>query len=334
MQIEEQSRGDAWMDAVVASVEWPVPDVLVIRLRRSDGMPLPAFEPGAHVAVECGEQGVRHYSLCGALDDAHSYTLGIKVAADGRGGSRWIAEQAREGGPLRISTPRNHFPMEEGAPAYLFLSGGIGITPMLPMLRRLQQLGIRARLVHLCRTPAEHAFAAWLHELGAFHDIHLHCDSEAGGLYDLEAELQRAPADASVYCCGPGRMMSAVQSHGERLGHGNRYHFEFFAPPVASALPSSATEGSNDAEFVVVQQSTGREVPVLESETMLAALRKAGVAVKSECEYGVCGWCATGVVEGTPRHLDSYLTEKEREANNVVLPCVSRCVGPRITLAL
>jgi vanillate O-demethylase ferredoxin subunit len=193
------------------------------------------------------------------------------------------------------------------------------------MLRSLRGKGKRARLVHLCRAPSEFSFRDTLEELGASHDVHVHFDSVAGGLYDVVRELKRTPRDAEVYCCGPAPLMRAVREFGEAEGLIQSYHFEFFSadPDVAERTGSV---------FKVVLNSTGREVPVEEGETILAALRNAGISVESECEEGVCGTCAVRVVAGTPDHRDQFLTDAERQENGIILVCVSRAKSKRLVL--
>lgn len=318
----------AWFDVNVRSVIHETHDVFLLELAPDAGE-LPGFEAGAHIAVECGEGRVRHYSLCGTPGRAGSYWIGVKREAAGRGGSQWLCERAQAGARLRISSPRNNFPLQTGKPGYLFLSGGIGVTPIIAMLKSLRALGTRARLVHMCRTPEDVAFCRELDELSQAHDVHLHVDALANGFYDLAAELEHSAPDTEVYCCGPAAMMEAVRAFAVGSNRAAHFHFEFFA---ASVQPVADEAG--EREFVVVQHSTGREIPVREDQTMLAALREAGVTVQSECEYGVCGWCATRVLAGEPRHLDSYLTQAERDANDVVLPCVSRCAGGKLVLDL
>lgn len=311
------------LDVVVRDVVKASADTLLIRVEAANGEPLPAYRPGAHVAVHCADAGVRHYSLTGP--DAQQYLLGVKLAADTRGGSRWLFDNARPGRSLRISSPRDHFPLVEAQAPYLFLSGGIGATPIVAMLYALRGRGVRARWVHMCRTRDDLAFGEWMADLGGFHDVHLHVDAAANGPYDLAAEMRGAPAESLVYCCGPAGMMQAVRDLGAELGRSDRCHFEFFSAP--------AQDAAHDAgEFTVVQSSTGRRIPVPKTKTMLLALREAGIEVKSECEYGVCGWCAVGVLDGTPQHFDSYLTDAEKDANQLVLPCVSRCASATLTL--
>lgn len=320
------ARGDDWIEVVVHDAVRQTSDVVALEIGRAGGGELPRWTPGAHVAVRCGPELVRHYSLCGPAEHLDRYRLGIKLETEGRGGSRWLAEHARPGATLSISPPRDEFPLRLGRPGYCFISGGIGMTPILAMLRRLQREGVRARWVHLSRSPADLAFADSVAELARFHDVHVHHDSSVGGLYDLKSELERTAPEVEVYCCGPAPMMEAVRDFARSRGREDRFHFEFFAAPAAAAGDAEAPS------FTVVQHSTGREIPVGESDTMLAALRKAGIAMASECEYGVCGHCATGVISGVPEHHDSYLTEAERASNKIVMPCVSRCKGERIEL--
>lgn len=323
--IEAEAQVGDWLQATVCEAVKLTPDTLLLRLRSATGDPLPPHEPGAHVALKCGEGVTRHYSLTGARQHAGLYELGIKRAENSEGGSRWVFEHVVVGSQLLISRPRNHFPLVEGAGRFLFLSGGIGTTPIISMLYELQARGVRARLVHLCRSREDLGFESWLSELAGFHDVHLHFDADAG-LFDLQAELGRAHAQTHVYCCGPTGMMDAVRQYGEAAGRAERFHFEYFAAPQVQR------DEAQDGEFTVVQGSTGRRIAVPKTKTMLAALRDAGLTMKSECEYGVCGWCAVGVTDGVPAHFDSYLTAAEKEANKLVLPCVSRCTSASITL--
>lgn len=322
---EVETEAGNWLQATVCEAVKLTPDTLLLRLRSATGEPLPPYEPGAHVALACGEGVIRHYSLTGARLHPGLYELGIKRAENSQGGSRWVFDHAAVGSRLLISRPRNHFPLLAEAGQFVFLSGGIGATPIISMLYELQARGIRARLVHMCRSREDLGFQSWLSELANFHDVHLHFDADAG-LFDLEAELGRSHGDAHVYCCGPTGMMDAVRRHGEAAGRADHFHFEYFAAPQVQR------DEAQDGEFTVVQGSTGRRIAVPKTKTMLAALREAGIALKSECEYGVCGWCAVGVKDGVPAHFDSYLTAAEKEANKLVLPCVSRCTSASITL--
>ena len=327
MSTDAANAREVWLDVVVRRVSPSSADVLVVELERPCGNRLPLFAPGAHVALWCGGDLVRHYSLCGPLRSTQFYRLGIKLERDSRGGTAWIREHATPGARLRISAPRNLFPLVTGKADYLFISGGIGVTPILPMLHALRDARQRGRLVHMCRSPCDLAFAEELAELGTFHDVHLHIDSVAGGYCDLARELARTTEQTEVYCCGPAPVMNAVRAYADGRGLSERYHFEFF---------DAAADAQDDllSEFVVVLSTTGCEIQVRAGESILSALRGAGMAIESECEEGVCGTCAVRVLAGTPDHRDCFLTSAERAANNVILTCVSRSRSARLTLEL
>ena len=317
---------NAWLEVVVRRVAPAGGDVLVIDLEHPAGSALPSFTAGAHVALRCGPDVVRHYSLCGPATAPAVYRLGVKIEPESRGGSAWVRDNVAPGARVVISYPRNNFPLVAGKPDYLFISGGIGITPILPMLESLRAARQRARLVHLCRSPAELAFEDVLCDVASFHDVHLHFDSVAGAFFDVERELDRSSAQTEVYCCGPTPLMDVVHAHATRHARVDRYHFEFFN---ASPEPDRAR-----SQFVVVLASTGREIPVGADQSILSALRDAGLSLESECEEGVCGTCAVRVLAGTPDHRDHYLTDVERAANDVILPCISRSQSPSLTLDL
>ena len=318
-------QGESWLQATVCEAMRLTSDTLHLRLVSATNEPLPSHAPGAHVALKCGPDLIRHYSLTGPCEHEGLYDLGIKLSAASQGGSRWIFDEVSVGSQLTISAPRNNFPLIETAGSYLFLSGGIGITPIIPMLYRLRALRVRAQLIHMCRAREELAFEHWLSELSGFHNMRLHYDADSGQL-DLQTVLDHRDADTQIYCCGPAGMIEDVRLYCVSEGREARFHFEYFTP---SENPVGDT---GDCEFTVIQKSTGRKIPVPKTKTMLAALREAGIKMKSECEYGVCGWCAVRVLEGRPAHFDSYLTAGEKEANELVLPCVSRCKGQSLTL--
>ncbi len=315
------------IDVVVAAIRDDGGGVRIFDLRASDGTALPPFAPGDHVAVQCGADLVRHYSLCGPGDDRHLYRIAVKREVESRGCSRRMHEQVAPGDRLSISAPRGNFPLAPGRPAYLFISGGIGLTPILAMLDDLRRRGKRARLIHQCRSPADLAFAAELRRLGEHHDIEIHIDSLAGGFRSLNADLDRLDSETEVYCCGPAPMMAVVHAHGERTGRIGRYHFESFAADPAMLV-------ADNRPFVAVIASTGEEIAVGADETLLEALRRAGYEVESECEEGLCATCATGVVAGVPDHRDSVLTDAQRAENKFMMVCVSRAKTDRIVLAL
>jgi ferredoxin-NADP reductase len=319
------NEAELWLDVIVRSVRNDAAGVLILELERPCGTSLPPFEPGAHVAIKCGPDLVRHYSLCGSTTNSTFYRLGIKIEPRSRGGTKWIQENVRPRGILSISSPRNNFPLVHDKSSYLFISAGIGITPILPMLDTLRYQKKRARLVHLCRTPGELSFSESLRDLAVFHDVHVHFDSVTGGLYDIVSELRRTATDTAVYCCGPMPLMNVVRDYSQRYGRAENFYFEFFQGETETA-------GADATPFVIVLNSTGQEIPVRSNETILLALRSAGIPIESECEEGVCGTCALRVVSGVPDHRDSYLTAAERSDSRTVLSCVSRSRSARLVV--
>jgi ferredoxin-NADP reductase len=316
-----------WLEVVVTGARRAGTDVLILDLERSSGGALPEYTPGSHIALRCGPGLVRHYSLCGPLRSPRFYRVGIKLERKSRGGTAWIRDRAKLGATLSISAPRNNFKLVQWASDYLFIAGGIGITPILPMLEQLRGKGRKARLVYMCRSSGESAFTDELANLAGFHDVHLHYDSVEGRFFDLRGELRSAGGETEVYCCGPAPLMAVVREEMAAAGHEERCRFEYFTS-------GDEAKSADRPAFVVVLASCGREIHVGREETMLAALRNAGVEVDSECEEGICGTCSVEVIEGTPEHRDHFLTAAEQAANGIVLSCVSRSRSARLVLDL
>ena len=250
------------LEVVVRRVAPAGGGVLVIDLEHTTGLALPPFTPDAHVALRCVPHVVRHYSLRGPVAAPAMYRLGVKIEPESRGGSAWVRNNVAPGARVMISHPRNNFPLVAGRSDYLFVSGGIGITRILPMLEAVRISGQRACLVHLCRSPAELAFENVLRDVASFHDVHLHFDSVAGSFFDVEGELDRLSAQTEVYCCGPTPLMDVVHAHAMRYARVDQYHFEFSTPrrsPIARARHSwscSRRQGTRSAWV-----STNRSCP-------------------------------------------------------------------------
>ncbi|MFE9018391.1 PDR/VanB family oxidoreductase [Streptomyces sp. NPDC007808] len=276
----------------------------VVRLRL-EGHDLPRWEPGAHLDLVLPSGLVRQYSLCGDPADTSSYTVAARLVPDGRGGSREVHEQVREGMELEVRGPRNRFPLVEAA-SYVFVVGGIGITPVLPMLRALPQ-GVAWRLLYCGRDRASMPFLEEIEKLGADRVLVVE------GLPDLDAFLADVPEHAAVYCCGPEGLMGAVA---ERVP---RVHLERFSP-----------RASGGGAFEVELRRSGRTLTVPEDSTVLAAVRAELPDTAYSCEQGFCGTCQQRVLEGEVDHRDELLTDAER--GDSMLICVSRARGDRLVL--
>ncbi|HVV12983.1 PDR/VanB family oxidoreductase [Amycolatopsis sp.] len=309
------------LDLLVARKEILAEGVVRLTLRDPSGAPLPAWEPGAHVDLVPRPDLVRQYSLCGDPADRSALTVAVLREQHGRGGSRYVHDELSEGDRLRIRGPRNHFALAE-ARRYLFIAGGIGITPIVPMLAAAEARGADWRLVYGGRTRASMAFREEL--CTAYGDRVSVWPQDEMGLLDLDGLLAEPRTDTAVYCCGPEPLLAAVE---ERCGAWppGALHVERFSPKE-----SAAPNGSFEVELA----QSGRVVKVPENMSILQAIEDAGVTVLSSCREGTCGTCETSVLEGVPEHRDSLLTDEERAANDTMMICVSRCAAGRLVLDL
>ncbi|MEV5984008.1 PDR/VanB family oxidoreductase [Streptomyces sp. NPDC052051] len=288
----------------------------VVRLRL-EGRQVPRWEPGAHLDLVLPSGLIRQYSLCGDTADTSSYTVATRLLADGRGGSREVHEELREGAEVEVRGPRNRFPLVE-APAYVFVAGGIGITPVLPMLRALPP-GTPWRLLYCGRGRASMPFLDEIEKWGG--DRVTVVATDEGERPDLDALFTQVPAGAAVYCCGPEGLMEAVEA---RVPEGATLHRERFAP--------HATAVGGDRPFEAELRRSGRTVTVPADSSLLAAVRAELPGTMYSCEQGFCGTCRQRVLAGEIDHRDELLTDAERGESMLI--CVSRAQGERIVLDL
>jgi len=294
-------------------VEPLTPDVVSLVLRGADG-PLAPWEPGAHVDVRLPNWLTRQYSLCGDPADRETYRVAVRHERLSRGGSEYVHRFLRPGRPLQVSVPRNNFPLLP-APEYLFLAGGIGITPLLPMLRAAVDARIPASLVYAGRSAA---FMPFLDEVRSWGGDRVHVVATGErGRPDLAAHAAALGSDALVYCCGPAPMLRAAGA----VFPAGRLHVERFRPEARRFGP--------DAPFEAVCARSGDTLRVPADESLLDVLRHAGHAVPSGCHEGVCGSCELTVLDGDPEHRDDIGAPAGR-----MYPCVSRALSPRLVLDL
>ncbi|GGL16711.1 PDR/VanB family oxidoreductase [Nocardia jinanensis] len=295
--------------------------VVTVTLADPDGGAVAEWAPGAHIDLVLGDI-TRQYSLCGDPTDRSSLRIAVLRESDGRGGSVFVHDKLEIGDLLEVGGPRNNFGLVE-APSYLFVAGGIGITPLLPMLRLLAEQGKPWRLLYGGRSRGSMAFAA---DLAAAYpeQVRLNPQDEYG-LLDLAAALDAAGADTAVYCCGPEPLLRAIETACRERDH-LALHVERFAPKEVSAAPAGA--------FEVELARSGAVVTVAESESVLDALQRGGAEVDFSCREGTCGTCEVAVLSGRPEHRDSVLTEDEQAANDAMMICVSRSRTPRLVLDL
>lgn len=304
---------------VVVQRRTPVADGIVeLILGTPGGSLLPPWTPGAHIDVVL-DTAVRQYSLCGDPADRLHYRIAVRREEDGRGGSRRIHDEIRTGDTVVIRGPRNHFALEP-SPAYVFIAGGIGITPLLPMLRQAEAQGSEWRLYYGGRRSATMAYCD---EVAAYGGRRVTVSTSAtAGRMDLDAALRHASPDSIVYCCGPATLLEA--SRVAAMERGMRCRTEHFAPKeIADAV---------DAPFTVRLESTGTSLTVPAERSLLDVLIDADADVFSSCEEGTCGTCEVPVLEGVPDHRDSVLTPEEQAAGDRMMACVSRALSATIVL--
>lgn len=307
----------------ITSVRAEALDVISLELRREDNAMLPRFKPGAHLEVVVhprspgGSALLRHYSLCNDSTEKDRYVFAVARQPDGRGGSEALHDQAHIGMGITVRGPRNNFALVEHASFYRFIAGGIGITPLLSMIRWCERNGKPWTLLYCARSRVRAAFYEVLKGYGS--NVSYHFDDECGGhLTDLDGELSHPVAGEHVYCCGPNPLMRAVEQRCETRDSGT-VHFEWFSAP---ALPIA--EKAKSGTFDVVLRKSGVRFSVPENKSILDVLEDNGIAVPFSCREGICRSCETPLCSGEVDHRDYALSRDEQDANRSIIICVSR----------
>lgn len=308
---------------VVAAKVAVADGVVTLELRDQGGRRLPSWAPGAHVDLTLPNGLTRQYSLCGDRFDPFRYWVGVLREPDGRGGSGYVHDRLHIGDLVGLGGPRNNFPLVP-APRYLFVTGGIGITPLLSMIAQADALGAHWRLLYGGRTRSSMAFLDELADYGDRvlllpHDESWLRGELAGALADTD------PADTRVYCCGPAPLLAAMRAPcaDRPAGHLRTETFVAAFESTARAEP-----------FHVTLSRSGRRLRVGADASVLDALRQAGVPVLSSCQQGVCGTCEVPVLAGVVDHRDSLLSDDERAEHTSMFVCVSRAAGDNLVLGL
>ncbi|MFE7572815.1 PDR/VanB family oxidoreductase [Streptomyces sp. NPDC057539] len=296
--------------------------VLALTLARPEGGPLPVWRPGAHIELLLRDGLVRHYSLCGDPADRSGWRIAVLLAPESRGGSAYVHDKLHAGVSVRVAGPRENFVFRPAARC-LFVAGGIGITPLLPMVAAAEAAGVEWRLLYGGRSLASMAF---LDELAVYGDAVRVVPQDRLGLPDLDEYLGTPHEQTMVYCCGPAPMLAAVEDRCRPWPAGTLQAERF----QAAELPSPVRESA----FDVVLSRSDLTLRVPAERSILEVAREAGAPVLSSCAEGICGTCETEVLEGEPDHRDSVLSPEERESGETMMICVSRARGPRLVLDL
>lgn len=315
---------ESTVTAEIVNITTEVDGIVSLYLRSVDGM-FPTWMPGAHIDLHLGSDLVRQYSLCGDRHDPANWRVAVLREPKSRGGSDFVHDNLSIGDYITCSAPRNNFNLVE-APEYLFIAGGIGITPLLPMIHECERRGAKWHLVYGGRSETSMAFT---NELETFGDKVTFWPEDKFGLIDLPSLLTNPKQQLAVYCCGPGVLLDAVEEYPVNWPKEDAatLHIERFRPQAG------ALDGPNSS-FEIVIDSNGQVLTVQEDKSIVETLESAGYHVPTSCREGTCGTCETVVLDGVPDHRDSYLTPGERDSNEVMMTCCSRACSKSLTLDL
>jgi ferredoxin-NADP reductase len=309
----------------LASKSVLTPGVVELELVTEDGSSLPEWGPGAHIDLVLPSGTVRQYSLCGDPETVSAYKVAVLLDEKSRGGSKEVHADLDAGSLLTIKGPRNHFPLGEHD-SYLFIAGGIGITPILAMARQVSAAGKRWHLVYGGRSLGTMAYLEEIEALeGGTIDI---VPFDTRGIPDIKGALETA-GDVHVYTCGPEPMLRAVEELTTSALGEEFLHLERFG-----ADPSAAIDTAGDEGFEVELAVSGKTLRVGPKERLIDVVRGVVPNVPFSCEEGFCGSCETGVLAGIPLHRDQILTPDERACNDTMMICVGRSKSPKLTLDL
>lgn len=311
------------LDVVITSRVEEGAGIAVLELSPIDGQTLPSFTAGGHIDVHIGDELIRQYSLCNDPANTALYRVGILNDPNSRGGSVKIHQEFTEGQTIKVSAPRNHFPLFEGAKRTILAGGGIGITPMIAMAYTLQNAGEAFELHYCTRAKGAGAFEAEL--VASFGDnvIFHYDDQDKAQLFSPQTDFSPVDESTHIYVCGPTGFMDWVINSAKEMGYPSpQVHFEYFSADVDITGDS----------FEVYCDKSELTINVGAEESIANALKKAGIRVDMSCEEGVCGTCITDVIEGEPDHRDLFLTDEEKEDNDQIALCCSRAKSKRLVI--
>jgi MOSC domain-containing protein YiiM/ferredoxin-NADP reductase len=292
----ETSKVTAFVFEAVDNIQDPVP-----------------VEPGSHVRLKLGGRLVRAYSV--VAGNSKRFELGISLSPESRGGSKYLHEQAQEGDVVTVSRITTSFPLATDADDHIIIAAGIGITAFLPAFKYLQgkQQPFHLHYAHTGEIP----FASQINALGPNATIY---DRAQGQRLDIPAIISRTQDRSHIYTCGPERLMNDVVVTAKK-----------YSVPDSSVHLEQFTVTASGDPFTVELKESKRTIEVGVTQSLLDALRAAGMDVDASCEAGNCGTCKVEVCAGRVEHKGTGLLEDEKGES--MLSCVSRGVG-RIVLDL
>lgn len=313
------------VDLVVTIREELADGVIGLLLEDPCGGELPDWNPGAHIDLLLTDSLVRQYSLCSSPTDRQRWRLGVSLDPNSRGGSQHIHHELHAGSTIRVRGPRNNFALQRAA-RYQFIAGGIGITPMLPMIEAAEADGAEWRLLYGGRRRSSMAFREELVKYGEKVTI---WPQDECGILGVTSVLGVPREDTLVYCCGPEGLLGAAERACSDWPIGALHVERFAAKPTDGVLASGALD-----RFEVVCQRSGISIEIGPEDSILEAVRAKGINTLASCMEGICGTCETKVLAGEPDHRDSVLSDHEKAENGCMMLCVSRSRSLRLVLDL
>jgi len=301
--------------AVVTKREHVAPDVVALTLADPEGGLLPSWTPGGHIDVQLPSGRRRQYSLCGPLGRRTDYRIAVRRIADGGGGSIEMHDAFDVGDLLVFEGPRNAFYLGAGERDVLFVIGGIGVTPILPMMHAAQQRGINWRAVY---AGSSRDYMPLLDEVAAVAPdrVTVWADDERGRFATAEDLLVGAGPTTAAYVCGPTAMLESVRS--ARDEHSNTpLHYERFSPPpVVDGIP-----------FEVELARSRRVLDVQANRSALDVILDEDPTTAYSCRQGFCGTCKVKVLGGQVDRRG-----RTAEDDGEMLVCVLRSTGGRVVI--
>ncbi|WP_067794638.1 PDR/VanB family oxidoreductase [Actinomadura formosensis] len=318
--------GDSRLKLILDRTEQVAESVLLLEFEAVGGGPLPPWEPGAHLELRLPSGLSRQYSLCGDPADTSSYTFCVLREEQGRGGSVEVHRDLKAGDEIEARLPRNHFPLVD-ADEYLFVAGGIGITPIKAMVEEVERRGASWRLVYGGRARASMAFVSELAALGGERTTVVPQDE--AGLLDVPGIVRALPEGALLYCCGPAGLLDAMTDACTAAGVADRLHLERFT--ASGAAPAA---GGEDTAFEVELAASGVTLTIAADESILEAAQSIRSDLGFSCQEGYCGSCETRVLAGRPDHRGTLMSPEEHDEEGTMLICVGRSHTPKLVLDL
>jgi ferredoxin-NADP reductase len=308
----------------VRRISYEADNVNSYELVLPDGGDLAPFSAGSHIDLHLQNGMIRSYSLVNNQGEKHRYVIAVNKDPSSRGGSSFVHDGIKVGDIITISAPRNNFALREDAEFSVLIAGGIGITPLMSMIRRLEELARPWKLFYAARTQRAAAFLDDLHGIRP-ENLQMDFDDERmGKVFDIAAVVANQPEHAHLYCCGPAPMLEAFE-RASASRPSDHVHVEYFQAKQAPAL---------DGGFEVKLRRSNRTVAVETGKSILDAVLDAGISANYSCTEGVCGTCETRVIEGIPDHRDLFLSPEEKAANKTIMICCSGSKSGTLVLDL